>query len=167
MRKPQIITFLFVFGLLLPCAQAKRGSWKAVEDLPTGATISVKAWHWNRVNCYFERATDDQLVCQPLQRRAPFIGPWPYPPPRLPSPPDYVFERQKVEEVRLEHSEGTNELIGVAIGGGAGAALGAARYDCEGCRGTAALIGGGIGALIGRVLGRDFPPVHRKFIYKR
>ncbi|MGH9731363.1 MAG: GntR family transcriptional regulator [Candidatus Acidiferrales bacterium] len=122
-----------------------------------------------RLNCYFERATEDQLVCQPLQRRAPVIGPWTYPVPlpRQPSPPDYVFERQKVQEVRLEHSEGVNELIGAAIGGSAGAALGAARFECEGCRQAGALIVGGIGAFIGGAVGRISPLFHRRVVYER
>jgi len=145
-----------------------KGNWQAVEDLSVGAPISVKARHSVHLLCNFERATEDELICQPLRPAALVIPPpWPYPAP-FPYPPrphKYAFEREKVEEVRLEHSEPSNTLIGAGVGAAAGAALGAATF--RNARGPGALLFGAIGSLIGAPIGRTSPLFHRKVIYRR
>ena len=151
-----IITLVLI---VLSAADAKpkqqsKGSWDTVENLIAGTPISVRARAPFHLMCYFERATDDQLFCQPLH-------------PRLSTRTDYIFERREIREVRLEHSEATNEMLGAATVGGVMAAIGAAGNGSNVTRGGAALLGGAIGALFGGIFGRDFPLFHRGVIYRR
>jgi hypothetical protein len=105
--------------------------------------------------CIFERATDEQLVCEHIlhgPRRA-FI------------PLERVYERNKIREVRLEHTDGANMATGAAIGGGVGAAIGASSGNGSLTRGGTALLLGTGGAIIGGFFGRDFPVTHGKVVY--
>ena len=146
--------------------QNPKGNWNAVENLSVGTPISVLAPNSHHLLCYFERATDDELCCEPLW---PGIPPpaWPVPYPRRypPVPAEYVFKRIMVQEVRLEHGEATNGRIGMGIGGGVGAALGAARWNDTPAAG--ALVVGLVGSAIGRLVGRAHPIFHRQVIYER
>lgn len=162
---------MLLFGFLTPVAGARKPSWEIVEKLPPGTSISVKS-DWLRTQCTFVRATDDELVCQPVPPMQPAYRPWPplpIPIPYPPAPPPdlAVFRRQDVIEVRLEHSVPTNVLTGMAIGAGAGAGLGAANGSGTLTRGGSALLGGLIGGLVGGVIGRNSPLFHRGVIYKR
>jgi hypothetical protein len=171
MRKSQLIPSVLLFVALSCPAQGKsissKRDWRAVQGLNPGTAISVKTYSLNRL-CYFERATAEELVCEPLApgflRTPPGPYPFPYPYPSG-RPAEYVFRRTVIQEVRLEHSEATNELIGIGIGGGIGAALGAARFDQA--RAGGALILGIVGAAIGRALGRTHPLFHCQVIYRR
>lgn len=107
-----------------------------------------------RLLCYFTRATDDQLICETLRHGSGFPIPVPVPSYRA------TFQREEVREVRLEHNEGTNTLIGAGIGGGFGA-LFVALLD------KSPELGSVVGALIGAVAGHDAPLFHRKVIYRR
>jgi hypothetical protein len=176
MRRLRFIISLLLLTALPPHAQAKKrtseGNWQVVQNLSIGTPISVKA-RAPHLMCYFERATDDALFCQPLRRRGPATSrrpyPSPFPLPLPPQPAEYVFKRQEIREIRLEHSEGTNQMLGALTVGGVMAAIGAARNGNSSglTRGGGALWGGAIGALIGGVFGRDFPLFHRKVIYRR
>ena len=143
--------------LLTSYAQAQKGDWQAVKELPPGTMISVKSGYFfgHDPLCVFEKATEDRLECELVLHG----------PSRIFLPSDAVYNRKRILEVRVEHSEDSNVLIGAAIGGGIGAGLGAARTPAE--RGAGALIFGLSGAALGGLLGRDFPIFHGKVIYRR
>lgn len=173
MRKRKITLPLLLFLATPAIARSKyhnsKGNWHAVENLSISTPISVKARHSVHLMCYFAGATEQELFCQPLRPAVPAVAPWPYPSPfpypSPPRPPEYTFKRENVQEVRLEHSEAANELIGGGIGGGIGAGIGAARYT--GTRGPAAFLFGLAGFTIGSIVGRTSPLFHRKVIYER
>ncbi len=152
MRTLRIFTSLLVFTLLASSAQAQTGDWQALENLPLGARISVLTRH--RMPCILVRVNDHELICAPTRHR--WFG-----------PDTITFDRRSIREIRLPPPDGTNELIGIAIGGGAGAALGAARLNCTGCRGAGALIFGMIGAVMGAQVSKRSPIVQGKLVYKR
>jgi hypothetical protein len=158
MRQPRIHHYCWVaFLLWASIAQAQKGDWRAVKELPPGTTISVKSGHFfgHDPLCLFVRATDDRLVCQVLLHG----------PSRIFLPSEAVYSRKKILDVRIEHSEDSNVLAGAAIGGGVGAGLGAATFSTG--RGAGALLFGLGGAAIGGLVGRDFPVFHGKVIYRR
>lgn len=171
MRTLKFTPISLLFFIFVPAASAQKRSWQAVELLPPGTSISVKTESL-RTMCTFARATDDELDCWPVPPLQPPYRPWPLPPPlpvpypQPPSPEIAVFKREFVREVRLEHSVATNILIGTAIGGGAGVAIGASDHGPH-TRGAAMLLGGIFGGLIGGLFGRALPVFHRKVIYKR
>lgn|SRR5579872_176233 len=152
MRTLRIFTSLLVFTLLVSSAQAQTGDWQSVENLPLGARISVLTRH--RVPCILVRVNDDDLVCAPTPER--WFG-----------PDTLTFQRQNIREIRLPPPDGTNELLGAAIGGGIGATVGAANSNCEGCGGARALIFGGILAVVGAKVAKRSPIVQGKLVYKR
>ena len=141
--------------LFASSAEAQTGDWRAVKNLRYGSTISVEAER--RVRCILRGVTDDQLVCERIQRGLIRIF-----------PSEITFDRRNVREVRLEHSDDANAAAGAAIGAGAGAALGSVKTrNGSLTRGGGALLVGTIGGLIGWFFGRDFHVLHGKIIYKR
>jgi hypothetical protein len=153
---------LAVLLLLLSAssALAQKGDWEAVKNLPPGTPISVKYGHFLIHNrCLFQKATDDRLFCVRLLYGASAVF----------VPPDAIYERKKIREVRLEHSDASNMAVGAAIGAVVGGALGAAGSADTHVRArvTLGLLLGGGGAVIGGFLGRDFPIRHGKVIYCR
>lgn len=171
MRKLELIISILLFMALSFPAQGRstssKGDWRAIEALHPGTPISVKTDSLYLL-CYFEHATAEELVCEPLAPgflRTPPPGRYPFPHPYPRTQAEYVFKRALVQEVRLEHSEAANELIGIGIGGGIGAGAGAARFDQA--RAGGALIFGVVGAAIGRAVSRTHPLFHRKVIYRR
>jgi hypothetical protein len=161
MKHKKTIPFLLAPLLLASIAVAQTGDWQAVKNLQPGTRISVRSGRpFIRNTCFFLSATDDQLVCErAVHARRRMIIP--------PIPPEAVYERSKVREVRLEHSEATNTVAGAGIGAGIGAALGASANNGTLTRGGSTLLLGGIGALIGGSFGRDFPVIHGKVVYQR
>jgi uncharacterized protein YcfJ len=125
-----------------------------VKNLWPGSTISVRATH--RIKCIFRLATDDALICDPIQRGLILLG-----------PTEVTIDRKSVREVRREHSEGANEVAGAAIGAGIGAVIGASTGNGTVTRGGGALLLGGIGGLIGGFAGKDFSILPGKIIYRR
>lgn len=160
MRHTRVILSLLAPLLLASLAAAQKGDWQAVKNLPPGTRISVKAEHFLTNTCFFLNATDDQLVCERTLhgRRRMLNQPIPY---------QAFYERSKVREVRLEHSEALNGLAGAGIGAGIGAAVGASNGNGTLTRGGGALFLGGIGALIGGGFGSAFPVIHGKVVYRR
>jgi hypothetical protein len=150
LRRTQLILAL---ALCTSSAQAQTGSWQAVENLSPGSVISVRAHH--HVRCVFRSATDDRLICDPLQH-----GPVPL------GPDETIYDRQSIREVRLEHSVGANELTGAAFGAGIGAAVGASSSNGSLTRGGSTLLVGGIGAIIGGFVGKEFSILPGKVIYR-
>jgi hypothetical protein len=149
------LTFLCVAS-----APAQSGDWKVVQQLTPGTPISVKYGRfWIHNRCLFENATQDVLVCERVL----------YGTNRLFIPPEAVYRRKLVREVRLERSDASNIAFGAAVGGAVGGALGAAG---SGDAHTQARVGAGLlvgmgGAAIGGLMGRDFPVRHGKVIYRR
>ncbi len=142
--------------VLASIAVAQTGDWQAVKDLRPGTKISVQYGHFHNL-CIFEQATDEQLACDHV-----FHGPR-----GAFTPLERVYERNKIREVRLEHSDRANMATGAAIGGGVGAAIGASSGNGGLTRGGTALLLGTGGAIIGGFFGRDFPVMHGKVVYRR
>jgi hypothetical protein len=157
MRNIKNISPLLALPLLASMALAQARDWQAVKDLQTGAKISVRGASPFHNLCIFESATDEQLICEHILRgpRGAFV------------PRERVYERKRIREVRLEHSDAANIATGAAIGGGIGAALGASAGNGTLTRGGGALLLGTGGAIVGGLFGRDFPVVHGKVIYRR
>ena len=161
MRHKKTIPLLLAPLLLAAGALAQTGNWQAVQDLQPGTRISVRANHsFGRNPCFFLSANDEQLVCERVlhSRRRMIISP---------IPPEAVYQRSRVREVRLEHSEAANTMAGAGIGAGVGAALGASVNNGTVTRGGGALLLGGLGALVGGSFGREFPIIHGKVVYRR
>ncbi len=102
--------------------------------------------------CRFEDVIDGQLICE--------YGSHPF------GSSEIAFRQQSIQAIRSEHN---TTLIGLAVGAGAGAALGACRDSYPGIgRGGSALLGagilGGLGALAGSVTGHFS---HGKVIYRK
>ena len=157
MKNIEAIFFLSAAVLLASTAPAQTGDWQTVKNLQPGTKISVHSASRFHNLCIFERATDEQLVCEHILHgpRGAFI------------PSEYVYEREKIREVRLEHSDAANIATGAAIGGGIGAAVGAGNGNGTLTRGGGALLLGTGGAIIGGFIGRDFPVAHGKVVYRR
>ncbi len=84
---------------------------------------------------------------------------------RFPRPP-IVLQRAQIREVRIERTD-ASAVAGAAIGAGAGATLGATSGNGTLTRGGAALLGAGIGGLIGGVFGKQFPFLHGEVVYQK
>jgi hypothetical protein len=160
MRQPPLYQFLLLTCLWVADARAQSGDWKVVKQIPPGTSISVKYGRFSLHNrCVFESATEDVLVCERIL----------YGTSRLFIPPEAVYKRKLVREVRLEHTDASNIAFGAAIGGAVGGALGAAGTgDTHAqARVAAGLLVGMGGAVVGGLMGRDFPVRHGKVIYRR
>ena len=161
MRYTKAIFFLSAAVLFASAAQAQTGDWQAVKNLQPGTKISVRSDHsFIRNACFFLSATDEQLVCErAVHARRRMIIP--------PIPSEAIYERNRVREVRLEHSEAANTMAGAGIGAGIGAALGASANNGTMTRGGSTLLLGSFGALIGGSFGKEFPVIHGKVVYRR
>ncbi len=160
MRQLRIINLLLALFVLASNAQAQKGDWRAVKQLAPGTPISVKYGRFFvHDRCIFQSATDDVLVCERIL----------YGTSRIFIPPEAVYRRKLVREIRLEHSDASNAAVGAAIGGSIGAALGAAAPSNASARArlSAGLLVGTGGALVGAFVGRDFPIRHREVVYRQ
>jgi hypothetical protein len=156
MKHAKPISLVFALFLLTPIASAQTRDWQAVKSLQPATKISVHSASPFHNLCIFERATDEQLVCEHIMHG----------PRGLIAPSEYVYERKRIREVRLEHGDATNMAPGVAIGGGVGVAIGASRGSGSLTREGGAFLIGGIGALVGGTFGREFPIIYGKVIYR-
>jgi hypothetical protein len=151
-------TFLLSAALLIAnAAPAQSGDWQAVKNLQPGARISVSVDRPFHTMCIFQRATDEELLCERILRGSR----------RVLIPPDAIYERGKIREVRLEHGDSANVATGAVIGGGVGATIGASTHNTALTRPGRILLLGTGGAIIGGFFGRDFPLTHGKVIYRR
>ena len=148
-----MISVLLCILVFLSSSQAQTDDWQAVEAIPVGSAISVKDEH-SGLKCVLERVSDKTLFCVLARRYVPI----------------YVeFDRQRIRQVRLEHS-GRNVALGTLIGIGAGAGIGYASSrnsnDAEtrvyGPIGLAIL-----GGLVGGLIMGKFPILHGKVVYRR
>src|SRR5947209_11880776 len=140
MRK--ILMLLIAIQMVLATAAfAKSPShdWQSVQDIPHGwQIIVVTAFTFP---CVFDRATNDELICEALQNN------------RKSSDSRAIrVRRDRIREVRAERRDGANMLAGSAFGGGAGAGFGA--IIAAGSRGGPAYLFGTLGAMLGAHAGR-------------
>jgi hypothetical protein len=160
MRRTRPHYVLLLTLLCVASARAQSRDWKVVEQLAPGTPISVKYGRfWIHNRCVFESATDETLVCERTL----------YGYSRLFIPPVAAYRQKLVREVRLEHSDASNITFGAVIGGAVGGALGAAGSGDTHAQvrvGLGLLVGVG-GAAIGGLIGRDFPILHGRVIYRR
>jgi hypothetical protein len=127
--KLRMSSFVLCMILFESSALARSADWQVVQNLQPGTNLSVKARH--RYLCFFESATDDELVCETPRHR------------RLAIP------RAEIREIRVGRSQAKTMWIGAGVGAGVGAAVGASKSY----RGANAGIGAFGGALVGSVAG--------------
>ncbi len=151
MKCSEIIPLLLTPLLLVSSAMSQLDDWENVKMLPGGTNIKVQLKQGRTFgHCFVTATPDDALVCS--IRGGPF-GMWSR---RM------VYPRDNVKAVYLAHN-GT--LIGMGVGAAAGAALGAAQPGC--CRGANALIGAGLMAMPGMVVGTMLDPFfHGRAVYR-
>jgi len=128
-------------------AQTATNDWSRLSAVPAGSKLSVKLKSGKTINGTFKNVSDTTLsltvkkAAQDLRREDVAS----------------VYQLKK-------KSAGKETLIGLGVGAGAGAALGAAGdtadennfFDTDGLLTAAgAIIGGGIGALSGFLIGRS------------
>jgi hypothetical protein len=114
-------------------------NWQHVQALPIGASIYVKAKS-SQTNCKLKSVDADTLTCTRGK--------------------DLVFQRADIVTIKIPH-RGRSTLIGLAIGGGAGAAIGfgAGTNNSNGffgpnfMRGAVTAVFGVGGGLIGAITG--------------
>jgi hypothetical protein len=151
MKHTRTILLLLAPPLLALSAMSQTSDWKALQALPRGTRIKVTLKNRPTFgHCFLDRVSDDQMVCSFRTRLLTR---------------DRVFLRDDIEGVFLVHS---GPLIGLVVGAGAGAALGASRAPIPGLgRGGTALVDagilGGVGAFFGLVLDPFF---HGRAVYR-
>jgi hypothetical protein len=155
MKRVRWIPCIFSFLLIAANISAKpAGSWNAVKRLNVGDYISVKAGWPFRTLCLFVRASDNELICSFIEHG-----------PVRANPSRTSFQRAKVREVRLEHSDDANGAALGAIVGGTTAT--AAAINNPAARKFSGVIGGVMGFWIGDAAGRTFHVLHGRIVYKR
>src|SRR4029077_2357365 len=154
MTYTKITPFLLVLLaplLIASSAMSQTGDWQAVQALRSGTKIKVTLKNRPTFgHCFLDGASDDQLFCTSrgglLSQRK-------------------VYLRDEIEAVYLTHN---GPAIALAVGAGAGAAIGAAGNTGPwlGRCGTALLdagLLGGLGAFFGMALDPFF---HGRVVYR-
>ena len=145
---------IFALGLALTVALAgitpaaaqdasSTGDWAAVRALASGEKVVVRTADAGRKTGRFDSADDLQLVITRGGRRV-------------------AYARDRVRLVQINHgtSRAKGALVGAAIGGGGGLAIGGGIYDSAdgdfvgAFVPAVALVGAGIGAGIGALFGK-------------
>ena len=137
------LTACMVTLALIPSAEAQTGNWRAVENLPPGRQISVKAQR--RYFCVLESTNDSELVCEVHLRRTPRTSTITIP----------QAEVREVREARTLPNQRKSALIGAGIGAGGGAIV--AGVNSTTSRGANAFFGGLAGAGFGALVGATVP----------
>jgi hypothetical protein len=151
MKYTRTLLLLLVPLLYVSRATSQTSDWKAVQALPSGTKIKVTLKDRPTFgHCFLDGVSDTQLACSFRTRLRTR---------------DRVFLRDDIKAVFLVHS---GPMIGLAVGAGAGAALGASRAPIPGLgRGGTALVDagilGGVGAFFGLVLDPFF---HGRAVYR-
>src|SRR6266853_6465728 len=151
MRYTKIIPFLLASLLIASSAKSQTDDWATVQGLRSGTKIKVTLKNRPTFgHCFFDGASDDQLFCTSrgglLSRRK-------------------LYLRDDIKAVYLTHK---GPAIGLAVGAGAGAIIGASGDPVPGLgRGGTALLDagllGGLGAFFGMVLDPFF---HGRAVYR-
>jgi hypothetical protein len=148
MRRTRINPFLLAVLFLASSAMAQTGDWEAVQSLPGGTKIKVTLKNRPTFgHCFVNQVSEDQLVCS--------FGRWPLSRSR-------VFLRDDIKAVYLAHN---GPAIGIAVGAGAGAVIGAATPGCY--RGAMAFIDAGLLSIPGWFFGSVLDPFfHGRAVYR-
>lgn len=130
-------------------AQTHRGPWARVEAISPNSVITVITEH--KFRCFFDYATETELSCIP----------------RGSGGASFVFARDRVREVRVEHIH-RSTAVGIGIGAGIGIGIGAGTGGSGALTrpATAIILGGAFGAL-GGYIGRRFSFSKSTVIYRR
>lgn len=146
------IILLLLASLLVSSAAAQLENWENVRKLPTGTKIKIQLKSGRTFgHCFVTAVSDSTLTCS-IRGGGPF-GMWSR---------ERVYPRDNVKAVFHVHN---GPLIGATVGAGAGAILGATKPGC--CRGANALIGAGLMAMPGIVIGTMADPFfHGRAIYR-
>ncbi len=142
MTYTKIIPFLLASLLIASSAMSQTADWEAVQALRSGTKIKVTLKNRPTFgHCFFDGASDDQLFCTSrgglLSRRK-------------------VYLRDDIDAVYLTHN---GPAIGLAVGAGAGAAIGASRSN--------ALLGAGALGVVGWLSGTVADPFfHGRAVYR-
>lgn len=138
--------------LLVSIAAAQLDNWNNVQRLPIETKIKVQLKSGRTFgHCFVAAVSDDTLTCDIRAGRR--FGTWSR---------ERVYPRDNVKAVFHVHN---GPLIGAAVGAGTGAILGATKASC--CRGANALIGAGLMAMPGIVIGTMADPFfHGRAIYR-
>jgi hypothetical protein len=141
--------FLIITPLLLVSnARSQSNDWETVQSLRTGTKIKVTLKNRPTFgHCFLDGVSDDQLVCSsgkgPISRRR-------------------VYLRDDIKAVFLAHNA---PAIGLAVGAGTGAVIGATRSTC--CHSAYALLGAGAFGVVGMFFGLVADPFfHGSAIYR-
>lgn len=150
MKKLQLISAISLLTAAV-WAKAPSSDWAVVEDIPPGWRIVVVTEF--TFPCIFVHASHDELVCRIPQRH------W-----EERNLPETRVRRDRIREVRVDRRNGTNALMGGAIGGGAGAIFGSIVNP--GSRGPSAYGLGVIGTFLGARMGNDVHLLKGKVIFR-
>jgi hypothetical protein len=148
MLNAKIIPLLLAPILLASSAMSQTAGWDAVQFLPSGTKIKVTLKRGSTFgHCFLNGVSDDQLDCSsgrgPLSRRK-------------------VYLRDDIKAVYLTHN---GPAIGIAVGAGAGAVIGAATPGC--CRAAMAFIDAGLLSIPGWFFGSVLDPFfHGRAVYR-
>jgi hypothetical protein len=146
---------LLVVTLQLLClpldAQSSASDWNNVRQLIPGTGISIRTNV--RIRCEFSDATDNSITCR-VNGFGAAAG-------------LRVFDRNRIQEVRLSHPK-TKAALGAVLGAGAGIAGGAAAPpDKNGSRLTLMVALGAAGAGVGAAFGYFFGYGKGPLVYGR
>jgi hypothetical protein len=142
---------------LTAAAQAPAQDWSSAKALPVGTEVRISAGS-RTVSGQIQSVTDDALTVNSGKGQE-------------------MFARQEIARVsvRKRGHRGRNALIGLAVGAGAGAAIGAAT-DTTGCKGScifqvskgeAAGVGAAVFGAIGALVGAVIPTGGWREVYKK
>jgi hypothetical protein len=148
MKYTRINLFVVWMLLMASTASAQTSDWRALEALPTGTKVKI-ALNNNPTfgHCRLNGVSDEKLTCN--------YGKWPL-------TRQSVYHRDDIKAVFLTHD---GMRIGLAVGAGAGAVLGAANNTC--CRASYALFGAGVLGAIGMFIGAVADPFfHGRAVYR-
>jgi hypothetical protein len=144
---------------MTPCfARQAVNDWQAVRSLAPGDGIAVRTQTGEKFHGAFITATQDSLVLDSDERGAPGR--------RI---RQRTVAQADVKEIR-HYNRGGSILAGAAIGGAAGAGLGAAidlSAKSNEDKGLATVVFTVLGALLGALIGRHAVIVHGGLIYRR
>lgn len=150
MRKQPTLVCALILVTLPAFGKTPIGDWQVVrDDIPRGWQITVVTSL--SFPCIFERASADELICDPLHRKQ--------------EADEIHIRRERIREIRVERREGANMLAGTGGGGGLGAILGALLVGSA--RGPSAYLFSLGGGSLGARSGRDVHVLHGKVIYRR
>src|SRR5438067_891414 len=151
MRSRLLLSSFLILFTTIVFAKSPVGDWPSVEDIPSGWQITVVTTF--TFSCIFEKASDNELICSQLDRRAD-----------VSDSHQIHVRRDRIREIRVEKRNGANSLAAAGLGGGVGAGFGGIAV--AGARRPAAYLLGTMGAMMGARKGNDTHLLRGKVIYR-